>query len=707
MILRYTCNMKKIEQFSKREKEVIALLSQGKSNKEIAFTLGIAVRTVEFHLSNIYTKLDVNSRTEAVLKLSETVLRESTGEQLRESTGHNKADAVHNGEVSIPKRRLPMKKIFLSIVLLTTVFFGIFAVANFSSKEEEPFLAAPTSTVTATSMPTTPTKTPVPTVSAKEHIVEQIRELVAEYDQAVQSEKKNGEVEFSTDPITGEELFFFTGESYMTIMRLYSELGENINALNLLYTQLYRDELNPTPFPTQSSDQESQAFYETLTSQVPSYCEDVRGINVAESDILLYWLDEGKYLPLMFGDAYARCETYGQMIQEWSVAPELEKINQDADMALIRQVMGKPELTLRFERVMNIANAFHRTAAIYVDDTGTKYYVDIDTGRLATIEPNFPGHPNVSESEAKSMDELRGIARQFAITNSLRLGELESVLLYEEGCKDDTLCFFRWDYRNKDWSGTDWFIMPPFLQVGVLRNGQIAVYINTLDLFEDVPENTTTQSPEEILQSLNGIAAKRLSPGWVHIHTEIVSDNDAGNHGVLPNGAAIPLHQVNDFWVLVNEDKLVTESVSIMRSADGEIVQVGTYLNGISNNSVIDDPVSQEPSSISFDRNFLSDLRRFQEHGEIVTFREFVDEDGKTKIEFSSSSIFEVPIKMVDYDQSLISMETHVVFDKENGVLLSKETIAHLEDGTERIVQKLTQEITFDPPDAEALAFLK
>ncbi len=422
--------MENLEQFSKREKEVVALLRQGKSNKEIAFTLGIAVRTVEFHLSNIYAKLDVTSRTEAVLKLSETELRESTGEQLRESTGHNKADSVHNGEVSISKRRLPMKKIFLSIVLLTTVFFGIFSVANFSSKEEEPFLATTTSPVTATSMPTTPTKTPVPTVSAKEHIVEQIRELVAEYDQAVQSEKQNGEVEFSTDTTTGEELFFFTGESYTTIMRLNSELGENINSLNVLYTQIYRDELNPTPFPTQSSDQESQAFYETLTGQVPSYCEDVRNINVDEADILVYWLDEGKYLPLTFGDAYARCETYGQMLEEWRIAPELEKVDQDADMALIRQIMGNSDLRLQFQRVMTITNAFHRYGAIYVDETGAKYYVDIDTARLATIEPNFSGHPNIPASEAKSMDELRGIARQFAITNSLRLGELETVLLY-------------------------------------------------------------------------------------------------------------------------------------------------------------------------------------------------------------------------------------------------------------------------------------
>lgn len=66
-------------QFSEREKDVLKLLLQGKSNKQIAVELGISNRTVEFHLSNIYAKLAVNSRSEAILKFTESHLRESTG----------------------------------------------------------------------------------------------------------------------------------------------------------------------------------------------------------------------------------------------------------------------------------------------------------------------------------------------------------------------------------------------------------------------------------------------------------------------------------------------------------------------------------------------------------------------------------------------------------------------------------------------------
>jgi DNA-binding NarL/FixJ family response regulator len=43
------------------------LLSEGQSNHQIALHLGLSVRTIESHLTHIYAKLGVGSRTEAVL----------------------------------------------------------------------------------------------------------------------------------------------------------------------------------------------------------------------------------------------------------------------------------------------------------------------------------------------------------------------------------------------------------------------------------------------------------------------------------------------------------------------------------------------------------------------------------------------------------------------------------------------------------------
>lgn len=48
-----------------REKEVLTLVSQGLSNKEIARVLFMSKHTVRNHLSNIFGKLDVRNRTSA------------------------------------------------------------------------------------------------------------------------------------------------------------------------------------------------------------------------------------------------------------------------------------------------------------------------------------------------------------------------------------------------------------------------------------------------------------------------------------------------------------------------------------------------------------------------------------------------------------------------------------------------------------------
>jgi DNA-binding CsgD family transcriptional regulator len=51
-----------------QETQVLALLVQGHYKKTAADVLGISVNTVSFHLKNIYAKLEVHSKTEAVVK---------------------------------------------------------------------------------------------------------------------------------------------------------------------------------------------------------------------------------------------------------------------------------------------------------------------------------------------------------------------------------------------------------------------------------------------------------------------------------------------------------------------------------------------------------------------------------------------------------------------------------------------------------------
>jgi len=56
----------KWESLSEREQEVLQLLTEGSDNKALADSLGVTVNTVEKHLANIYKKLGITSRAEAI-----------------------------------------------------------------------------------------------------------------------------------------------------------------------------------------------------------------------------------------------------------------------------------------------------------------------------------------------------------------------------------------------------------------------------------------------------------------------------------------------------------------------------------------------------------------------------------------------------------------------------------------------------------------
>ena len=59
---------KPLEVLTEREKEVLGLATRGLSNQEIASELCLSLRTVQAHLSHIFNKLQVSSRTEAVVR---------------------------------------------------------------------------------------------------------------------------------------------------------------------------------------------------------------------------------------------------------------------------------------------------------------------------------------------------------------------------------------------------------------------------------------------------------------------------------------------------------------------------------------------------------------------------------------------------------------------------------------------------------------
>lgn len=55
-----------LDQLTPRERQLLMALAEGATNTAIAETLGVTVNTIKFHLRNLYDKLDVRNRAQAV-----------------------------------------------------------------------------------------------------------------------------------------------------------------------------------------------------------------------------------------------------------------------------------------------------------------------------------------------------------------------------------------------------------------------------------------------------------------------------------------------------------------------------------------------------------------------------------------------------------------------------------------------------------------
>jgi DNA-binding NarL/FixJ family response regulator len=58
--------MESMEPLTAREKDILGLIALGKGNHEIAAALSVEEKTVKNHINNIYSKLQIKSRYEAI-----------------------------------------------------------------------------------------------------------------------------------------------------------------------------------------------------------------------------------------------------------------------------------------------------------------------------------------------------------------------------------------------------------------------------------------------------------------------------------------------------------------------------------------------------------------------------------------------------------------------------------------------------------------
>lgn len=135
--------------FSNKEHEVINLLLQGKSNKQISAELKIRNRTVEFHLTNIYQKLGVGSRAEAIVRLTQSVpghehdLRESTVD-FSAQNNDNQMKFLSGGAVVRKRLAFAAGGLILFAILVYFILFALFkpVPGNMLATDEVGFVVA-------------------------------------------------------------------------------------------------------------------------------------------------------------------------------------------------------------------------------------------------------------------------------------------------------------------------------------------------------------------------------------------------------------------------------------------------------------------------------------------------------------------------------------------------------------------------------------
>jgi hypothetical protein len=202
-------------------------------------------------------------------------------------------------------------------------------------------------------------------------------------------------------------------------------------------------------------------------------------------------------------------------------------------------------------------------------------------------------------------------------------------------------------------------------------------------------------TPEIIFQEINNKALTSVKGGWLYV-------NEYQTHDVDPLPAVeglLPLQDTDtDMWYYINSVGTVEQFVTIQRTINGQITQIGVYSNGTAWNTVVDEIIPMEPFSFE---GIHYGLPGSHIKSPDITVNNLMKE-GLNLTEFTIGVAEKEPVDILDYEKALVSIEHHYVFDASTGFLVSKRTIAHLEDGSQRELDNIQINVKLDidpPPD--------
>jgi len=235
---------------------------------------------------------------------------------------------------------------------------------------------------TATAQPTN-TQAPTPTedlATQKQKIWDEISHDVIEFNQLVEQEKSLGNIETSHDSETGQDFFRFTGESNEKIRTAYENLMGQMVVLRDRYLALYKQDYNPTPFPTFSTKEEALNFYYQTMQEDQDWLETQEKTGSA---LRVYDPDRGNYVSFLSFDQDVwfglRNEALNKLRMEAELSPELLAIHK----AIVEKLDG---VSVEANEITSLPY-YRNDLTLFQYRTRKNYYVLNADGAVIEITP--------------------------------------------------------------------------------------------------------------------------------------------------------------------------------------------------------------------------------------------------------------------------------------------------------------------------------
>ena len=191
-----------------------------------------------------------------------------------------------------------------------------------------------------------------------------------------------------------------------------------------------------------------------------------------------------------------------------------------------------------------------------------------------------------------------------------------------------------------------------------------------------------------------------VGEGWLHLVE--FHDRNKDQIGKLPNGEEIPMDYISDTWYHLSEDGEIVALVAMMKDTNENIVQIGTYFDGLWRNVTMGEEWAGEADEVGLDYGFIKDIGNSEFYGSIVS-REENAADGNQEIVFSITDIFHSPTKIEGFDMLIAKGVKQISFDQQSGAISFIERFLVDEYGNERLLERmkisLIEKIASPPPE--------